>query len=29
MKKRVGKHPSEQILSGKWQGYTPPPMRRK
>ncbi len=23
------KHPSEAILSGKWQGYTPPPMPQK
>jgi ribonuclease Z len=23
------KHPSEYILSGKWKGYTPPPMPKK
>ena len=23
------KHPSEEILSGKWKGYTPPPMPKK
>lgn len=23
------KHPSEQILSGKWKGYTPAPMPKK
>ena len=23
------KHPSKEILSGKWKGYTPPPMPQK
>ena len=23
------KHPSEKVLSGKWKGYTPPPMPKR